>query len=130
MGTANGYNHAMPGASLAAAIAQYVAFGFKVGALLLLGFWGFQCFKRLSAALDVEQPGIETSWGGLGGSLGGWSMSKSLAWLLVTLLTLTLFAVVALQLSSGLPAVISSEAKAAAAEPAKSPAANSTPPKQ
>ena len=92
----------MPDASVAALSALYLALGFKIAALILLGFWGTQCFKHLRIALDSQPPGVETSWGGLGGSLGGWSMSKSLAWLLVTVVTLALFASLALQLGEGL----------------------------
>ncbi len=66
--------------------------------------------KQLTAALDIQPPGESgnISGGGLGGSLGGWSMSKSLAWLLVTLLTLVLFAALALQLSDGLSVNVTS----------------------
>lgn len=88
--------------SLAAAMAPYIALSVKIVVLIVLGIWGRHCLKQLTAALDIQPPGVETSWGGLGGSLGGWSMSKSLAWLLVTLLTMVLFAALALQLSDGL----------------------------
>jgi hypothetical protein len=100
----------------AASIPQYFVLGAKLFVLIVLGFWGRRSFQKLGTALDEQPPGIETSWGGLGGSLGGWSMSKSLAWLLITLLTVVLFAGVALQLSDGLGSwgPVKNEAKSAA----------------
>src|SRR5580658_7387744 len=101
----------MPGISTLAIGAQYVALGAKIIVLVVLGLWGWQCFQKLDASLDAHPPGVETSWGGLGGSLGGWSMSKSLAWLLMTLVTFVLFAGVALQLGDGVSTPAKDEAK-------------------
>lgn len=88
------YNRAMPGTW-----SVYIALGAKIAVLGLLAYWGKQCFDKLKSSLEGEAPGVETSWGGLGGSIGGWSMTKSLVWLLLTALTVTMFALVALQVS-------------------------------
>ena len=94
----------------------YIALGAKIAVLGLLAYWGMQCFEKLKSSLDADAPGVETSWGGLGGSIGGWSMTKSLVWLLLTALTVTMFALVALQVSGeaggGAPEAKTADAKA------------------
>jgi hypothetical protein len=45
-------------------------------------------------------PQIETHWGGIGGGLGGWRMSSSLSYLLVTGVLLLLFSIFFLQFDS------------------------------
>src|SRR5438270_651345 len=84
---------------LAGPVAIYVALGVKIAALLFLAWYVVVCVSRLTGALKDDPLQVETSWGGLGGSLGGWTMSKSLGWLLATLLTVTLFAGLASQLT-------------------------------
>lgn len=102
----------MPVQSMGVLIAQYIALAGKIAVLVVLGFWGKQCFQKLSASLN-QPPSLESSWGGLGGGLGGWKMSPSLTWLIMALLTTVLFAGVALQLSDGLVAPPKEEPKAA-----------------
>jgi hypothetical protein len=87
---------------LSTVIAQWVVLVIKVAALVALGIIGKKCFDRLIAAMELERPGLETSWGGLGGSLGGWSISKSLAWLIVNVLLLVVFVALATQVGDGL----------------------------
>ena len=81
-------------------INQWLVFLVKVCALVGFGLFGARCFQELLAAMEVkdEKPGIETSWGGLGGGLGGWSISKSLVWLSLLCLTVILVAAITLNL--------------------------------
>lgn len=51
-----------------------------VGSLALL-FGG----RFFSAVGDGDRPRIETNWGGLGGTMGGWSVSSSVVYLLAAL---------------------------------------------
>jgi hypothetical protein len=83
-------------------IAQWVALAVKVAALIALGYIGKQCFARLLTTMEQERPGVDTSWGGLGGSLGGWSVSKSLAWLIVNIFVLVVFLALASQVGDNL----------------------------
>ncbi len=65
-----------------------------------------------------EWPRLETSWGGLGGGLGGWRISPALAWLVGALLFGSAFTFTTLQASG---ARLNVAAPAAAPKPATIP---------
>jgi hypothetical protein len=53
--------------------------------LLFVGLLLLICIQELISSIGTEPPEIVSNWGGLGGGLGGWRMSRSLALLLVTI---------------------------------------------
>lgn len=77
-------------------VAQWVIFGVKVAALCVLGYFAVKSFQELRTSLDQKSISLETYWGGLGGNLGGWSVSKSLVWFILTFACVLLFALVTL----------------------------------
>jgi hypothetical protein len=82
---------------------------------MFLGYFAKTCLDGLKSALEKKTIGIDTSWGGLGGSLGGWNVSNSLAWFVATLIAFVLFFALTLHVHDGM------EAAAAASGPQKMP---------
>lgn len=71
---------------------------FVLGALTVGFAGGFAGFVRRG-----EWPRFETSWGGLGGGLGGWRLSPALACLMGAVAFGTAFTLVTLYLSGAVP---------------------------
>jgi len=82
---------------------QWVALGVQILALCVLAYFGKKCLDSFNSAMTQKAPGVETSWGGLGGSLGGWRASRSLVWLILMLATLAAFAAIATQVGENRP---------------------------
>jgi hypothetical protein len=59
------------------------------GALIFLGMFGFSAYLG-------DSPRMESQWGGLGGGLGGWQLSPSLAFLIAGLLLSSFFVLASL----------------------------------
>ena len=74
---------------------QWIIFGIEVIALGVLGYFAIYCLRQLRTTMDQKGPSIETSWGGLGGGMGGWTVSKSLVWFVTTLASIILFGALA-----------------------------------
>jgi hypothetical protein len=53
----------------------------------LFGFLAIFCARRFFTAVNAgDTLGIETHWGGLGGNMGGWNISKSVTYLLAAVI--------------------------------------------
>jgi len=93
---------ALADAPLPPTLAQWITFWVQVAALALLAAFTIYCLLHLKRAMDEKTISVETSWGGLGGSLGGWSASKSLTWFIATLTAVFLFFTLALYVPGAL----------------------------
>jgi hypothetical protein len=111
---------------MAAAVHTWLAI--VLGPLILI-FLGFLLFGLISELLrlsrDHEFPTFESSWGGLGRGLGGWSVNRMMVIGVFTLLVLLLFGSVTFELLTAESHPISSaEAdKKAGCAPEEKPAA-------
>jgi hypothetical protein len=84
-------------------VAQWITFGTKIAGLAVLAYLAKQCFEQLRTSLDQKPISVESYWGGLGGNLGGWSVSKSLVWFVMTLTVVGFFGTLALHLGDDIP---------------------------
>jgi hypothetical protein len=103
-----------PASAVAPKIAA-TANDFAIAALLLLGLGTVLFTFFLVLDLREGHPvAVETHWGGLGGGVGGWRLSRALSMLIATLVFAVGFSAVALKFMDKLPAP-AAEAQAAAA---------------
>jgi hypothetical protein len=127
-------------AATSSPVAQWITFGTKIAALAILAYLAKQCFDQLRTSLDQKPLSVESYWGGLGGNLGGWSVSKSWVWFVMMLTVVGFFGTLALHLGDNIPASsgkdqgtqnIADKQKGPSAEssPSPNPAGKSTPAK-
>jgi hypothetical protein len=90
-------------AATSSPVAQWITFGTKITALAILAYFAKQCFDQLRTSLEQKSLSVESYWGGLGGNLGGWSVSKSLVWFVVTLTVVGLFGALVLHIGDDIP---------------------------
>ncbi len=121
---------ATPAGLRAAALLFGLLLALLLGAALALFFLAF------TETAGGGPPSVESSWGGLGGGLGGWRLSPALVYFLGALFLAGLFGFLAHRIVgseefrawSGVPAVETpQETKVSARPPANKPAAESAP---
>jgi len=107
----------------------------RVIVLVVLAWALLYGIGRLSDYIQQEPPKFETHWGGLGRGLGGWTINKSLATLLLVALLLVAFVGFAFHATTSVPGTTmatastpptTQEVKPAAAGPAEKSTATNT----
>jgi len=98
---------------MAASVHAWVAIVF--GPLILI-FLGLILFRLIGELLNLigdqgEFPAFESTWGGLGRGLGGWSVNRAMVIGCVTLAVLLIFGSVSFELLNNAPSLNTSESK-------------------
>src|SRR5262245_51131154 len=78
-------------------LAKWLVLGIRIVSLGVAATLSALSWRKFRDSMASEVPKVDSTWGGFGGTLGGWSISRSMAWLLITVVTLMLFAVLALR---------------------------------